>query len=95
MTKIFGETKTPFIVTFGNHDEETDMNNAQILDYLCTRPYNLTYDAEKGLSGSGNCMLTIRSSDAASENGYSISSILTIIPKTVLLVIMIGLSMIR
>lgn len=67
LTKIFGETKTPFVVTFGNHDEETDMNNAQILDYLCTRPYNLTYDAEKGLSGSGNCMLTIRSSDAASE----------------------------
>ena len=29
------------------------------------------------------------------KNGYSISSILTIIPKTVLLVIMIGLSMIR
>lgn len=47
LTKIFGETKTPFVVTFGNHDEETDMNNAQILDYLCTRPYNLTYDAEK------------------------------------------------
>ena len=42
LTKIFGETKTPFVVTFGNHDEETDMNNAQILDYLCTRPYNLT-----------------------------------------------------
>ena len=61
LTKIFWETKTPFVVTFGNHDEETDMNNAQILDYLCTRPYNLTYDAEKGLSGSGNCMLTIRS----------------------------------
>ena len=39
------ETQTPFVVTFGNHDEETDMNNAQILDYLCTRPYNLTYDA--------------------------------------------------
>ena len=67
LTKIFGETKTPFVVTFGNHDEETDMNNAQILDYLCTRPYNLTYDAEKGLSGSGNCMLTVRSSDATSE----------------------------
>ena len=31
LTKIFGETKTPFVVTFGNHDEETDMNNAQIL----------------------------------------------------------------
>ena len=67
LTKIFWETQTPFVVTFGNHDEETDMNNAQILDYLCTRPYNLTYDAEKGLSGSGNCMLTVRSSDAASE----------------------------
>lgn len=58
----------PFAVTFGNHDEETDMNNAQILEFLRTVPYNLTYDAENGkLSGSGNCVLPILSSDGNSE----------------------------
>ena len=65
---LFVEEKTPFAVTFGNHDEETDMNNAQILDYLRTVPYNLTYDAENGkLSGSGNCNLPVMSSDGKTE----------------------------
>lgn len=65
---LFEEEKMPFAVTFGNHDEETDMNNAQILEFLRTVPYNLTYDAENGkLSGSGNCALPILSSDGNSE----------------------------
>lgn len=67
LAKLFEEEKTPFAVTFGNHDEETDMNNAQILDYLRTFSYNLTYDAEDGLSGSGNCALPIMSSDGLSQ----------------------------
>lgn len=68
ITGLFVEEKMPFAVTFGNHDEETDMNNAQILDYLRTVPYNLTYDAEDGkLSGSGNCTLSLLSSDGKSE----------------------------
>lgn len=67
LAQLFEDEKTPFAVTFGNHDEETDMNNAQILDYLQTFSYNLTYDAEKGLSGSGNCTLPIYSADGMSE----------------------------
>jgi Predicted phosphohydrolases len=62
LTRIFIDKKVPFAVAFGNHDEETDMNNAQILKQLQANPYNLTYDAEK-LSGSGNCSLPVLSSD--------------------------------
>ena len=65
--ELFEEEKVPFAVTFGNHDEETDMNNAQILDYLQTFSYNLTYNAEEELSGSGNCTLPIWSSDGTAE----------------------------
>lgn len=65
--ELFEEEKVPFAITFGNHDEETDMNNAQILDYLQTFSYNLTYNAEEGISGSGNCTLPIFSSDGISE----------------------------
>lgn len=67
LAKLFEEEKTPFAVTFGNHDEETDMNNIQILDYLRTFSYNLTYDAGEGISGSGNCTLPVMSSDGLSQ----------------------------
>ncbi len=65
---IFAEEKTPFVVTFGNHDFESDMNNAQILEYLQTMPYNLTHDARGAkLSGVGNCTLPIMGSDGKKE----------------------------
>lgn len=66
ITDLFVNEKTYFAVTFGNHDEETDVNNAQVLNFLRTVPYNLTYDAEK-LSGSGNCALPIYSSNENAE----------------------------
>lgn len=68
LANLFEEEKTPFAVTFGNHDTETDMTKAQILDYLLTVPYNRTYNAEDGkLSGYGNCALPVLSSDGKSE----------------------------
>lgn len=68
LADLFEEEKTPFAVTFGNHDEESDMNNAQILEYLRTFSCNLTYDAgNNDLSGSGNCTLPVLSSDGLSE----------------------------
>lgn len=72
------------------------MNNAQILEFLRTVPYNLTYDAENGkLSGSGNCALPILSSDGNSEKWVLYLFDSHILPKTVLSDIMTGLSMIR
>lgn len=68
LADLFAKEKTFFAVTFGNHDDETDMTKSEILNYLRTVPYSLTYDAEGGkLSGSGNCALPILSSDGRSE----------------------------
>lgn len=61
LSDVFVQKRTPFSVTFGNHDEETDWNNAQIMDYLKNVPYFLTYD-EAPVSGSGNCSIPVFSS---------------------------------
>ncbi|BEG97771.1 hypothetical protein BSYN_00360 [Bacteroides sedimenti] len=59
------EAKVPFAVTFGNHDTETDLTKLQALEVLKTIPYNITYNAEGGISGAGNCVLPIQSSDGS------------------------------
>lgn len=68
LSGLFSEEKTPFAVAFGNHDGETDVSKTEILEYLRTNPYNLTYDARKGtLPGVGNCTLPVLSSDGTTE----------------------------
>ncbi|MDD4415262.1 MAG: DUF4434 domain-containing protein [Proteiniphilum sp.] len=68
LSGLFSEEKTPFAVAFGNHDGETDVGKTEILEYLRTNPYNLTYDARKGtLPGVGNCTLPVLSSDGTTE----------------------------
>ncbi len=67
-------TGVPYAICFGNHDEETDVNNGQILDYLLTQPHNLTRD-DADISGSGNCMIPI----AASANDRTTASAIYLI----------------
>lgn len=62
LTDLFVKKGMPFTVTFGNHDEETDWNNARILDYLKDVPYCLSFD-ESAVSGSGNCSIPVLSSE--------------------------------
>jgi len=57
------EAKVPFAVTFGNHDTETDLSKASTLKLIQKNKFNLTYNADKTLSGEGNCSLPILSSD--------------------------------
>ena len=64
LTDVLEKTCVPYAFTFGNHDEETDLNNAQILEFLETLPHNLTHDAEE-LTGSGNCDLPVIASDGS------------------------------
>jgi 3',5'-cyclic AMP phosphodiesterase CpdA len=51
--------KTPFVILFGNHDDEFGLSRAQLLDIIKTYPYNLT-DSVAGLSGVTNGILTIK-----------------------------------
>lgn len=64
---LFQTEKTPFAVTLGNHDEETDMTRDEIIEYLQQYSYNLTYDAVPELAGAGNCALPVMSSDGKSQ----------------------------
>ncbi len=60
------EAQVPFAVTFGNHDTESDLPKSETLELLEKNEYNLTQDAVKGLSGTGNCSLPVVSSDGKS-----------------------------
>ena len=60
------EAKVPFAVTFGNHDTESDLSKLNILKLLQKNKYNLTSNADKKLSGVGNCSLPIFSSKGKS-----------------------------
>lgn len=57
------EAHVPFAVTFGNHDTETDLSKSQILELLQGNKYNMTHNADKRLSGVGNCSLPVFSSE--------------------------------
>lgn len=55
--------KVPFVVSFGNHDVEADASKADMLAHLQKIPYHLTYNADPGIDGVGNCTLPVLSSD--------------------------------
>lgn len=70
VTRPMVDTQTPFAVTFGNHDVETDMNKSQIMEYLKDRSYNLTHDADELVDGNGNCILSIASSQNENKDNW-------------------------
>ncbi|MDP4206942.1 MAG: metallophosphoesterase family protein [Bacteroidota bacterium] len=59
----FRDLHVPFAVAFGNHDTETDITKQKALEILQKNPYNLTYNADKKLSGVGNCSLPIKATN--------------------------------
>lgn len=67
ISKILKELQIPFVVTFGNHDVETNMKKEDILKFLQTNPYNLTYNTSETKSGVGNCVISVKSSDGHSD----------------------------
>ncbi len=52
----------PFAVTWGNHDDEQDLNRKELSEYVATKAGNLTSTTE-GISGETNYTLTIKSAD--------------------------------
>ena len=53
--------KIPFVVTFGNHDDEQGMTRSQLYDIIRTIPYNIQPD--RGETVSPDYVLTVRSAD--------------------------------
>ena len=58
---IFEESKTPFIVTLGNHDGEV-MEKEEILNYLLQSPYYAGEQGPTNISGYGNCVIPVYAS---------------------------------
>ncbi|MEN8137652.1 MAG: metallophosphoesterase family protein [Bacteroidota bacterium] len=68
ITDLLKKYKTPYAITFGNHDSENVITNDELLEYLSKRPYCLLYD-EGGddVKGVGNFVLPIHSSNGVVE----------------------------
>lgn len=58
--------KVPFVVTFGNHDDEQGMSRAQLYDIVRSVPGNLQPD--RGQEESPDYTLTVKSSDGDGRN---------------------------
>jgi 3',5'-cyclic AMP phosphodiesterase CpdA len=50
---VLNGKKTPFIILFGNHDDEYELSRSDLFNIIKSYPYNLTSTVE-GISGVGN-----------------------------------------
>lgn len=57
---FFEKRKQPFAITFGNHDRDYGLSNAELFDIAKSFKYNYTR-SEVGISGVGNCTIEIKS----------------------------------
>ena len=58
--------KIPFVVTWGNHDDEHDMNRKELSAYVAAKPGNLNTTTE-GVSGECNFVLPVKSADGTKD----------------------------
>lgn len=63
VVETVSKRKIPFVVTFGNHDQEQGLTNEELFKVLTKIPYNITRDEQPELTGVGNCALSIKSSN--------------------------------
>lgn len=64
------ERKIPFAVTFGNHDDEFDLNRSELYEIIRTIPYNLTCSTPD-IHGITNFTLPIFSSTASNNPRFT------------------------
>jgi len=68
LTNLLIKFKTPYAITFGNHDDEAQTSRMDLLNYLSNRPYCIIND-EGGdeVEGVGNYVLPVYNSDGVVE----------------------------
>ncbi|MDR3268276.1 MAG: metallophosphoesterase [Tannerella sp.] len=64
VTDILTESDIPWAILFGNHDTETELTKPDILEMLSSLPGNLTENGPEDISGDGNYVLKIGSSQS-------------------------------
>lgn len=76
--------KVPWAVILGNHDIEAELTGKQIMELVAQKPYSLTVNGPKNISGNGNYVLKIRSSEASKTSAllYFLDSHSGFKPKT-------------
>lgn len=65
--KMFSDRKQPFSIVFGNHDDEFGASREELFKAAEAFPYNLSEDKYPELSGVGNYILPVLSSDGGKE----------------------------
>ena len=65
--KTVSDSKIPFSIVFGNHDNEQGATKEELLKVAESLPYSLTADEVPEISGVGNYALTVRSSDGKKD----------------------------
>ncbi|KAA6325544.1 3' 5'-cyclic adenosine monophosphate phosphodiesterase CpdA [termite gut metagenome] len=63
---VLAKKKTPFVILFGNHDDEFGLSRSQLFDIIKSYPYNATTTVE-GLSGIGNCIFSLKGTNGKDE----------------------------
>jgi hypothetical protein len=63
LTKVLIDSKIAWAVTLGNHDIEYELTGRQIMNTIEGLPYNLTENGPENISGNGNYIIDIQSSD--------------------------------
>ncbi|MDR3198969.1 MAG: metallophosphoesterase family protein [Planctomycetaceae bacterium] len=68
------ESKTPWAVVLGNHDDEAGVNRKQIIDYLKNKPYSVTEPGPENITGVGNYVLEILNGEKVAFLLYCLDS---------------------
>ena len=64
ITNLLIKYKTPYIVAFGNHDDEAEVSRKELLKYLSRLPYCiLTDEGGDDVFGTGNCVFPVYNHD--------------------------------
>jgi predicted MPP superfamily phosphohydrolase len=66
------ECGIPWAVTFGNHDTEHELTKPEILRFLSDLPGNLTVNGPDNISGNGNYLLEIASSQTPGKTAAAL-----------------------
>ncbi len=64
LSKVLIDARVPWAVVLGNHDAQYEMTKPQIIEKVARMPYSLTENGPKGISGNGNYLLKVKSSQS-------------------------------
>jgi predicted MPP superfamily phosphohydrolase len=65
LAQTFIDAKVPWTIVLGNHDIEYDLTGKELMEVLEKMPYSLTSNGPENVSGNGNYVLNILSSNSS------------------------------